>query len=163
MTGEGKSKYTRERLLKNDAPCLVFDVNNEYGQHSQHTLNLPTNTALPRSRYINGDINEFLSIAEKKRKTNIVFEEATGFFSGATGKQLRRMIINKRHTGNNYIFLFHSIRSVPPAILDWINYIVLFNTADDLPTIEKKHSGLVQPYLLRRNYPKGKPITFKWI
>lgn len=164
MTGQGKSKEAF-KIIRNEAPCLVFDVNNEYGIHPKNkdwSLNLSTDNRLQRSRYIGGDMEVFLELVKTRTNTIIVFEEATGFFKGAIGKELARMVINKRHTKNNYIFLFHSIRSIPPALLDFMNYVILFNTADSMNVVKGKHENFVQPFMkLKKGAPP--PLRLQWI
>lgn len=166
MTGQGKSKMTF-KLIRNSNPCLVYDVNNEYGLHPKNpdwSLNLPTDLRQPRCRYAGDNMNmsDFMGLVRNRKNTNVVFEEATGFFSGNVGKDLIQMAINKRHTGNNYIFLFHSLRSVPPKLLDFANIIILFKTGDDLPTVQKKHSRLVKPFLKVQRLPIGVPEIINW-
>ena len=131
MTGQGKTHFVTEAAIK-DKACLVFDVNNEYEY-------LPTNQPKAiQSRFV-GDYKEFLEIVAQKRNTNIVFEEATGFFAGAVSKDVKKLIINKRHTKNNYFFIFHSWRSVPPGIFDLVNYCKVFKTNDNPDLVLKKY------------------------
>lgn len=148
-TGEGKTSFARQ--LTNGKPCFIFDVNGEWQE-------LPTDTTKPRSRYW-GDHNTFVDkAAQKHGGTFIVFEEATGFLHGKTQEDMRRLLIGKRHPvelgGRNIIYLFHTIQSVPPFILDMANYIVLFKTGDDLGAVKKKRLKLVKPFLELQNAPK---------
>jgi hypothetical protein len=79
--------------------------------------------------------------------TFCVFEEATGFFSGNINIDTKKMILSARHSRNTYIFCFHSIASVPPAIKFMLNYIVLFKTGDEVPHVKSKYPSLLKPFL----------------
>jgi hypothetical protein len=149
--GEGKTPFCKKMIGGGDsgvAPrrCLVFDINNEYGPRAKYSgqapFNLSTNTRDFRSRYVGDDIEVFLRLAMSKQDTVVVMEEATAFFEGKTSKTTRRLIINRYHTRNVYLFLFHSINSVPPRIMEIANYVVLFRTNDERDTVYRKYSRL---------------------
>lgn len=152
--GQGKSPFVQSFIRDNF--CCVFDVNNEYGERTKYPgqtpIGLTTNTKEPRSRYIGGDIEEFTKICNSKRNTVCVFEEATAFFEGRTGKAMRRLMINKFHTGNVYLLLFHSINSVPPRLMELSGNVVLFKTNDE-PDKVAKFSRLL-PYYEKLRYAK---------
>lgn len=163
MTGQGKSRLVREKLLQGGKPCLVFDINNEYG--GKFPLSLPTDVRLPRSRYASADMDmdTFLEVVRIKRGTNVVFEEATGFLQGNVGQKLNKLMINKRHTENNYIFLFHALHFVPPAVLLMTNYIFLFKTNDDEADIKKRHARLLPHFQKVQRMPDKQPLFIEWI
>jgi hypothetical protein len=149
--GEGKTPFCKKMIGGGDSGqpenrCLVFDINNEYGTRTKYAgqkpYNLPTNVREIRSRYVGDDLEVFIKVAMSKQNTVVVFEEATAFFEGRTSKLTRRLIINRYHTGNVYIFLFHSINSVPPRIMEIANYVVLFKTNDEMDTVYRKYSRL---------------------
>jgi len=156
-TGQGKSTFVRK--LCGNAPMFVFDVNDEYNE-----LSLDANKS--SSRYLGGDVQEFTDMCRNKHNgTFCVFEEATGFFSGKMEKDMRSLVIGKRHPveygGRNLVFLFHSINSVPPFLFELANYIVLFKTGDNELTVKKKNPKLLQAYYSLRNAPKYKPVIIK--
>lgn len=149
--GEGKTPFCKKMVGGGDSGepekrCLVFDINNEYGQRTkyqgQKPFNLSANVRDLRSRYVGDNIETFLAVAMGKQNTVVVMEEATAFFEGRTSKLTRRLIINRAHTGNVYLFLFHSINSVPPRIMEIANYVVLFKTNDEHDTVYRKYSRL---------------------
>ena len=155
-TGEGKSSLAR-KLTDGKALC-VFDVNGEWSD-------LPFDLNQRRCRYF-GDEKKFIEICVNKHNgTFCVLEEATGFFIGATGAEARKFIIGKRHPvekgGRNIIFLFHTIQSVPPFILDTADFIVLFKTGDDVSAVKKKRDKLVQPFLRLQRAPKHSKIIIQ--
>lgn len=129
-TGQGKSTWVNEFIK--DKRQYVFDVNNEY----KHLA--PDLKYYPFMRNVDLDIKRFLSISERLESTNIVFEDATGFFRGRQSPLLIKQIVKKRHSKNNFLILFHSINRIPPELLEMCNYIVLFKTNDNLETIEQK-------------------------
>lgn len=142
--GTGKSPFVRK--LIEGARCLVFDVANEYGSRvkyaGQKPLNLSNNNNDLRSRYTGDDLKRFIDLCRIKKDTICVFEEATGFFQGRVGLETTRLIINRYHTGNTYVFIFHSINSVPPRIMEMSNFCILFKTTDQTDTVYRKYGRL---------------------
>lgn len=146
-TGQGKSHYTNTQLLLNDVKKVngrdnyfitprsrkqyVFDINNEY--------QLPDDfNTRPFMRNKNCDDKQFILNCKKITGTNIVFEDASGFLRGKQSKEIIRLIVQRRHSNNNFIILFHSINRVPPELLEYCNYIILFKTGDNLKDIDTK-------------------------
>lgn len=150
MTGEGKSEWIKNFIGFN-RNAFVNDVQNEYGMRTkypnQKPLLLSDNIKDARARYTGGNFKEYLKIVETKRNTICVFEEATIFLQGAISKDMYKILINKMHTGNIYILPFHSIRKVPPGILDICNYVVLYRTVDETVLVEKKYPSLLPAFL----------------
>lgn len=149
--GEGKTPFCKKMIGgadtgQPDRRCFIFDINNEYGNRSKYAnqvpFNISSNIRDPRSRYVGDDIEVFLRAAMAKSDSIVVMEEATAFFEGKTSKMTRRMIINRYHVRNTYMFLFHSINSVPPRIMEVANYVVLFKTNDEHDTVYRKYSRL---------------------
>ena len=89
-------------------------------------------------RNVTLDIKKFITICDTLQNTNIVFEDATGFLRGRQAPDMARLLVKKRHSGNNYIILFHSINRVPPELLEMSNFVVLFKTNDNIVQVEKK-------------------------
>lgn len=162
-TGSGKSPFVQEYIK--GRKCFVFDVQNEYGQRTkypgQKPLNLSNNIHSERARMVELDEMKFISFCSLKKNTVCVFEEAMGFFEGRTSKPLRRLMLSKVHTGNVYLFVFHSISSVPPRLMQMTDYIVLFRTGDEFKDVQNKYSKLSQPFLDLRKDVKKKYITIK--
>lgn len=178
MTKQGKSRYTREKIVKpamqQGLGCLVYDVNDEYGEYRRDrdsgalvpSIGLQTDTRLYCSRYAKPDMNmrEFMEIVKTKKHTTVIFEEATGFFKGRTNEDLCKMIINKGHTINNYVFLFHSMRSVPPELLGLMDFLVLFKTSDEEILVKQKSQKLLPYWLDLQQKPDGaKPWVLNWL
>lgn len=164
--GMGKSPFIR-KLIGDRNRCFVFDIANEYGQRTKYAgqvpVNLSTNNNDLRSRYIGDNLSYFINLCSKKRNTICVFEEATGFFQGMTGKETSRLIINRYHTQNTYCFIFHSINSIPPRIMEISNYVVLFRTNDQDETVYRKYPRLSQAYNHLQTEPNGTQVIIKLI
>lgn len=152
-TGQGKSTFVKN-FIKN-RNCLVFDVNNEYPD-------LESDLKKPRAKFV-GLPSEFIEQCFKRRNTNLVFEEATGFLRGAVNMKLQKLIIEKRHKNNNLLFIFHSINRVPPVIYEISNYIILFKTNDQETTILNKYPMLLKPFRELKKAPKYTHKTIKTI
>ena len=163
--GQGKSPYA-QKMIK-DRRCLVMDVNNEYGTRTKYPGQIPIGLShdikQPRCRYIGTDLNVFIQIALSKRDTVVIFEEATMFFRGKLKGTMSQLIIGRIHTGNHYLFLFHSINRVPPEIMEIADIAVLFRTNDEEDTVKGKFSRLRPAFMELRKPETVQPIILKMI
>ena len=146
IAGTGQGKTTKIKELISGKSCCVFDVNGEYPD-------LSTNINDYRCRFFSSNIKDFLKLVQQKHGGSIcVFEEATGFFSGAAAPLTKQVIVGKRHPveagGRNLVFVFHTINSVPPFLLETADYIILGKTGDDLNRVKKK-SIKIFPYFYK--------------
>lgn len=156
MTGEGKTTYLKKFIAGKRQ--YIFDVNNEY--------NLPDDLQIrPQMRNRDLDINRFLSVCKSIKGYNICFEDATGFFRGKQHAALSQLIVGKRHTQNNFIFLFHSINRIPPELMEISNYIILFKTTDNIDLIDRKFKNpkLNESFLKLQKMQKHSFIEIKTI
>ena len=156
-TGQRKTTFIKEVLL-NGGECIVYDVNAEYGEQRANAAGyickfqpLPFDANLPRSRWF-GEMADFLQIVPFKHNAcKIVFEEATGFFEGKTSKEMKRIIIGKRHPedkgGRNIILVFHTIQSVPPFLFGTANIVCLFKTNDQRQQVKSKCEKLLPAFI----------------
>lgn len=125
-TGSGKTTEVKKIIEGLKYPFFIFDVNNEYKD-------------LPNSNLENQDFNRFLLNANSKLKNIIIYEEATIFFSHQSGTEtIKSQLVRKRHTGNLFIFNFHSLRQVPLFILDFCDLLILKKTNDNGKNINEK-------------------------
>jgi hypothetical protein len=167
--GQGKSEFVKEAIR----PCRswVFDVQNEYGMRTkypgQKALGFSDNPNadqaryVPKSMYLNEDVKRFMEIAYRKRDTCVVFEEATIFLEGRQDKIVKTLIVNRIHSGNVYYFLFHSINSIPPRIMEMCNYVVLHKTLDEEHIVSFKYGRLFHPFLDLQPMPDGSRTIVK--
>lgn len=133
-TGTGKTTTVVNLLKEVDLPKVIFDVNNE--EKYKPFKNLWDK---------NFDFENFINKACEFKSTCIVFEEATIFFShsGAT-TNIKKLLVQKRHTKNLLIFNFHSLRQVPLFILDFCDLLVLGKTVDNRKNIETKFKNFTE-------------------
>lgn len=164
---QGKSYYTKQQLNKvEDAPCLVYDVQGAYGDSSTKDGDIIMNLPLTRdgkdkrARYY-GNENDFIAIAQRRRGTNIVIEEATIFFQGMTASNMRRLMVDRFHHRNNIYIMFHSINAVNPRILEMSDFIVLFKTGDDPSIIKRKYGKLLEPFLKLQKMEQRSKLIIK--
>ena len=127
-TGQGKTTFVKDFV--NGKNQYIFDINNEY--------DLPTDTAIfPQMRHVQMDVKKYVEVVQKLKNTNIVFEDATGFLRGRQSAEFMRLIVAKRHTGNNFLLLFHSVNRIPPELMEMANFVVLFKTVDNIDSMKK--------------------------
>lgn len=161
--GEGKSEFVKDMIR--GARSFVFDVNDEYGSRTkykgQQPLMLSDNPNAERARYrpkmmyLRDDANAFMLMCRQKRDTQCVFEEATVYLEGRQQELAKTLIVNRIHTGNVYHFIFHSIRSIPPRIMEMANYVVLHRTLDEDYIVQDKYPRLWQAFIELQPMPKG--------
>lgn len=120
------------RLQVKGRANFIYDINDEY--HFENEVekefgNLP-------------DMEDFLNFipCEKKSYANIVFEEATGFFSrsGGSSKLLLQHITRRHHTKNVNVFIFHDLLKIPDDIMTYVDFLILFRVASDPIKVYKK-------------------------
>jgi len=155
--GQGKSEFVKQAI--EGRRCWVFDIQNEYGSRTkykgQKPLYLSDNPNAERARFVGDDLERFMLQALPKKDTIVVFEEATIFFQGRTDKLVRKLMVNRWHTGNSYMFLFHSINAIPPRIMEMSNYVVLHKTLDEDHIVQWKYSRLFHHFLDLQSQPDG--------
>lgn len=165
-TNQGKSYYSKQLILNEDIPTLVFDVQNCYGPTSTKEgdiiMNLPEydGTNQIRCRY-HGQSERFIQIALLRKFSVIVFEESTIFFEGRMAKDMKHLIVNKWHDQNTIICQFHSIADVPPAFMRKADYIVLFKTGDEFSHVKKKYASLLPHFQKLKGTPDRTQIIIK--
>lgn len=126
-TGTGKSTIVKSLLAgANPANVLLYDVNNEHPNYTEKYKNPYTQQVeLP-------ELDDFLLQCKLSRNCIIAVEEATMFFSNkGRSDEMVSVLVRKRHTMNNIILVYHSLRSMPKYILDFVNYLVILKTTID--------------------------------
>jgi hypothetical protein len=129
----GKSFFVKNELKKFQGEGrrnFIFDINGEYLMFKNEIKKFPTR-------------DEFLKLVpcntHPPSKCNVIFEEATAFFSraGVTPSDLNIHIFRRHHSKNLNIFVFHSLLMIPKDILFAIDFFVIFNTSDSIESVEK--------------------------
>ena len=144
MMGTGKTTVIKRYISGKRVFC--YDVNNEYKE-----LN---NTQRSRVTPMDTKYKEYFKLCKEKRNTVCVFEDATGFIEGRLDEELRQFLVQKRHTGNVSIFVFHTIPSVPPKLLGLCDIVILFKTNDEPKDVERKYPSLYKYYSDLVNKPQ---------
>lgn len=161
--GMGKSPFSQKMI--HGRRCLVFDINDEYGARTKYKGQTPillsSDVRQERCRYVGDDIGVFTKLAMAKKNTIVIFEEATAFFRGKQKHLTSRLIIGRIHTGNTYVFLFHSINRVPPELMEIADIAVLFKTNDEDDTVKRKYRRLYEPYKILQGKQSGDNIIIK--
>ena len=158
--GTGSGKTTAVKKLIAPAPeSIVYDVNGEYQEY-------PFDANAKKSRFFDPDVDKFLEVCSYKNNAcACVCEEATNFFAGAAQAKTRAAMVAKRHPqelgGRNYIFVFHTINSVPPFLFGMSNTVCLFKTNDELHQVKKKCAKLVGAFLKLQKEPKYSRINIE--
>jgi hypothetical protein len=125
-TGTGKSTEVR-KILKSLKPSIVeiYDINGEFDDI--------TGTDDCERHDI------FLERVKTLQNATVVFEEATIFFSNrGSSEKLTEMLVRKRHLQTNIILNFHSVRSIPKYVFDFVDYVFLRKTNDTLKSVKEK-------------------------
>jgi len=133
--GAGKSLLAKS-LIKGVHPTrlAILDINREYVEEHPESVIADKQGEPDFDRYIE------MMITEKQRI--FVTEDATTIFSHrGYDPRLVRAIIKKRHSGNVYIFLFHSLRVVPRDVFEYSDELWLLKTADTDDSISGKYKG----------------------
>ena len=155
--GQGKT-YKANKLIAGKK-CCVFDVAGQYDD-------LPWDVKEPRSRFFNADPKKFIEVCNEKHDGTIcVFEEATSFFEGKTGKEMKNLITMRRHPidkgGRNIVLIFHTVNTVPPFLLDNANTIILGKTGESATRIKSKKEELHKIALWLKTQPDRTFYNFK--
>lgn len=139
-TGQGKTTFATKLISKlPNKKVFVFDVNNEFSDQEKR---------LGWERHTQLDKKLFLEQVAEKRNTTVLIEDATGFFASRVSDKMLQLAQGKRHSGNTYIFLFHSVFYVPNNLNTFANYTVIFRTSDEVDKVLKKYPTYA-PYVAK--------------
>lgn len=124
-TGTGKSTVTRNLIdAMSYSQLHIYDVNAEYDD-------------LYSLDFVN--VSDFMKRVKNCENSLVVFEEATMFFNNkSSSSELTEMLVRKRHKKNNFIFCFHSFRSIPRYIFDFVDFIYIKKTNDTYSKAREK-------------------------
>jgi Shikimate kinase len=139
MMGEGKTTVIKRYMEGKRA--LAYDVQNEYRELADDTRKQRSRVSPVDMKYI-----DFVKLCRTKRNTVCIFEDATGFISGRLEDDFKQFLVEKRHTGNVSVLVFHSIVDVPPNVLRLCDIVILFKTKDEAHYVEKKYPSLLKYY-----------------
>jgi len=142
-TGVGKTTFVKSIIKDIHSTNIIkYDPFNEY------------------EKGYNIEIDNFLQLDYKNKL--ILVEEATSVLSFYNRIDIIKMLTRRRHNNVSSIFVFHSIRTIPVYIFDFLDGIVFFRTNDRKDIIEKKYKDIITPELLDKitSLPNYKYIYF---
>lgn len=152
-TGQGKTTFAKTLISRlPQKKVFVFDVNNEFSDEEANS---------GWTRHTELDKKKFLEQASGMRNTAVLIEDATGFFSGRVNEKMLQLAQAKRHSGNTYIFLFHSVYYIPENLQTFANYTVLFRTNDEPKKVFKKFPGFAVWVARLKKMPKYSKFIIK--
>jgi ABC-type cobalamin/Fe3+-siderophores transport system ATPase subunit len=140
-TGVGKTTFVKSIITNVHASNIIkYDPFNEY------------------EKGYNIEIDNFLQLDYKNKL--ILVEEATSVLSFYNRIDIIKMLTRRRHNNVSSIFVFHSIRTIPVYIFDFLDGIVFFRTNDRRDIVEKKYKDIIDENLLDKitNLPHYKYI-----
>jgi len=150
-TGQGKSTLIRNILKKGNPNCIINDIQRtDYPFLPEHKAGEPQ----PRERCLNAAPEYFKKLAANRKKSIIVFEEATGYLMGGTCETMRKILTDKRHYENCIIYVFHSVSTIPPTLLDLVNYMYIFKTADAPSRVKRKYEPIFEVWQQIKEKPE---------
>lgn len=125
-TGEGKTTYARSLCV--GKKHIAVDYSDDFKGYTRYTaVHAPEKF-----------LENFTPQKEKIRNTLVVIDEATIWFDvGTKDCNLKNALVRKRHSGNDYVLLFHSLSDVPKYIRKFSDFLVLFKTTDGEADTEK--------------------------
>jgi len=128
-TGVGKTTFVKGIIKDVHSTNIIkYDPFNEY------------------KKGYNIEIDNFLQLDYKNKL--ILVEEATSVLSFYNRIDIIKMLTRRRHNNVSSIFVFHSIRTIPVYIFDFLDGIFFFRTNDRRDIVEKKYKDIIDPKLL---------------
>jgi hypothetical protein len=117
-TDTGKSYFIKKLLKKvpNKQALLIYDIEGEYEEFYPYRLE---------------EFETFINKAVNYENAIIVLEETTAFLSNrGDNMTVRKLLVQKKHSKNYIILVFHSVRMIPRFIYELSNFITIFKTND---------------------------------
>lgn len=175
-TGSGKTSHAMK--IANDRKNLfVYDFQNHWGNTQFYDENgteikgnpcklITKNTELSKTRMrvspVNFNIHQYTHIVKHLKGFTMVVEEATGLFpNGTISQELIQIVLSKRHTKNDFIFVFHALHRVPPQFIEFINELHLFSTYDQDKNIQAKFPKIYSKWREIQVVSESKPYHFE--
>jgi archaellum biogenesis ATPase FlaH len=143
--GAGKTLLSKA-LLKgaHHSRIKILDINDEYKKEFPSSPVMKVNA----KGKLRPDKQMFREMMIDMDNTIFVCEDATVVFSHRSyDEELLEAIVAKRHSGNMYLFLYHSLRSIPRDVYDYFDELWLLKTADSDDAITKFRGTGVQELL----------------
>lgn len=137
LPGTGKTTFAKKLIrnkLKRGGRVLVCTTQDDFDKVPEIDINSPeltTFTGIRRVRLVKTNIPKL----ERFYNGMIVFDDARVYFdpsiglkSGKIDEVMNSMLISLRHRGLDIVTITHSLDQLPVAIIQFMNYLVLYNT-----------------------------------
>lgn len=142
--GCGKTTFCKELIKKSPLKTVVLD-----------TFDHPDYRYLPpvrideihrwkngHCRVISGDpVENLQKLFNKVHNAMIVAEDSRRYIEPTVQKPVRQGIVEHRNRNIDLIFMFHSLKDVPPYICSMHNDVVLFKTNENVDIRQDKWSN----------------------
>jgi len=135
-TQTGKTTYVKTNIIPKYPNVLVYDVQNQYSDLQYWNRQKKGKF---RVSPLEMTFDQFVLLGQSLTNFLFVYEEATQFLEGKVSKEMKANLVGKAHTGNRFLFFFHSFTQVPPRIIDFTDYLIQFKTGvSDEDGLKKK-------------------------
>jgi hypothetical protein len=142
----GKTTFNLQLIqaIAEQKGVLIFDLNGEAAFKDFPVMpfdKLPGWKSKGIYRIFHDDPEEFISAVRRYvYNAAVVFEDTTAYIDSSISDNLKRLLVDRRHRNVDMIFSFHSLRVIPPKLLDFTNYMIVGKTGDSekyLKNLEK--------------------------
>lgn len=104
----------------------------------------------------------FEIIASDLWNCNLLIEDASRFLRGRVDKKVSEFLFNSKQRNIDITLAYHSLRQVPPEVVDSADYITVFKTADQKLNPEKYGDPVLQAYVdVLKTAPKYTFLTYE--
>lgn len=143
-TGKTTFNLALIKALAKQKGVLIFDVNGEkaFADYPKMPFDkLPGWKSKGIYRVHHTSPDEFMdTVFHSVYNAVVVFEDTTAYVDSTISESLKRLLVDRRHRNVDMLFSFHSLRVIPPKILDFTNYMIVGKTGDSekyLKNLEK--------------------------
>jgi hypothetical protein len=137
----GKTQHIVKLIAHHTKRVIVYDVQNEKKyQHLQKVTlaDLADLDPMGKYRLFHADASEVAANLYRKAPNSlIVFEDATSYIDGSPTKEIKSILVGRRHRNQDLIFPFHSLKIIPPKVLDLTNLLAIRKTNDNIAKLRE--------------------------
>lgn len=163
--GTGKTDFIKKLVLQQQKilpKCLIVDTFDNPVWHDMKTWDNPEGVNLivptiPLSKFpswnkgfgkmFSSNPKSLMDIIQKHAKnTFIVFEDASKYIKRVVSEDVNKFVLDSKQKNLDMVFIFHSLRRIPPDLIDVSDILILFKTQDGkLPSKYSAFPGLIKP------------------
>lgn len=98
-------------------------------------------------RFYSSDMSALFDIMKTYiYNTFLVVEDATRYFATRLTKDQRRILFNSKQQGNDVMFVFHTIGSVPLDLMNNCDFLILGKTGEELISKSRQKPGIMKAF-----------------